>query len=280
MESEKINFEIIDCICSWYDLLGFGDPLIDSAWDLTNEKCKNQLKRVTDLDLTYSNKYSSAHGTTTFSLNDGIITNYDIDSPNPNSLDRLVMVIDNIILEFESLNVRDKRAGFPGVRGVITYGHRYHYTHMESTMAVLDNSTVAYHPRVFQMNTAFSKAYIIESSGSKAGVSGSNLYIDNFLLNLLEDLALKENIEENKFIVEKSLHDQSENKSFSIFRNKDLLLKLEFDKDLVDYNNKGIKTKLFKFKDRISRQDQLANEAAFREGQRYSQMERDEFGEN
>lgn len=280
MGNEKINFEIVECICSWYDLLGFGEPLIDSAWDLTTEKCKNQLKRITDLDLTYSNKYSSAHGTTTFSLNDGIITNYDIDSTKPKSLDRLVMVIDDLILEFESLNVRDMRAGFPGIRGIITYGHRYHYTHVESTIAALDNSTVAYHPRVFQMNTAFSKAYIIESSGSKAGVSGSNLYIDNFLLDFLENLASKENIENNKFKVEKSLHDQSQNKSFSIFRNEGLLLKLEFDKDAVDFNFKGIKTKLFKFQNRVSRQDQLANEAAFREGQRYLHMERDEFGEN
>ena len=130
-------------------------------------------------------------------------------------------------------------------------------------------------PEYFQMNTAFSKAYIIESSGSKAGVTGNNLYIDNYLLIFLEDLVLKEDNGKQKFRVEKHLHEESEFKSFSIFRDEDMFLKLDFDKDSVEYDNKGIKTKFFRFKKRISRQDQLANETAFKEGQRYLQMKSD-----
>ena len=183
MEDDNKKFQIIECVCSWYDLLGYGQPLVDSGWNLNDNLCRNQLKRITDLDLSYTNKYSSRHGTTTFSLNDGIITNFDIDSKRTDYLLRLVLVIDDLLLEFESLNTRDTRAGFPGMRGIITYGHRYNYTHVESTVSVLDKNTVAYHPRVFQMNTAFSKAYIMESSGSKAGITGNKLYIDKYLLN-------------------------------------------------------------------------------------------------
>lgn len=279
MEDSNPDFEIIECICSWYDLLGFGQPLMDSAWDLTDMRCKEQLNRVTNLDLTFSNIYSHAHGTTTFSLNDGIISNFDINTTTPFFFERLIMVIDDLVLEFENLNNKDVRAGFPGVRGIISFGHRYNYTHVESTKSLSNNRIVSYHPQVFQMNTAFSKAFIIESSGSKAGVSGNNLYIDIFLLDFLENLILKEKECDKKYRIEKKLNSELENKSFSLFLNEDLLLKLEFDKEIIEYDNKGIKTKLLKFKERISLQDELANEAAFRAGQRYLQMERDEFEE-
>ena len=117
----------------------------------------------------------------------------------------------------------------------------------------------------------------MESSGSKAGISGNNLYIDKYLLTSIDDMALK--ITTGNIRVDKCLDDEVQDKSFSVFRNGELVLKIEFEGESVNYNNKGITTTLFRFINRISLQDQLANEDAFRAGQRYLQMEKDEFGD-
>ena len=37
--------EIIPCLCSWFDLLGYGKPFVDSKWNLSDEKCYNNFQR-------------------------------------------------------------------------------------------------------------------------------------------------------------------------------------------------------------------------------------------
>ncbi|WP_026705229.1 hypothetical protein [Flavobacterium soli] len=278
-DSESI-YEITECICSWYDLLGYGKPLMDANWNLKDKRCESQLKRIKSLDLTHVNKFSSIHRTTSFTLNDGIVLNFDINSKVKYFKNQLVMVLDDLLMEYEGLNYNDVGNGYPGVRGIITYGHRYDYMYAESTVSVADSFTSSFHPRVFQMNTAFSKAYLMESSGSRAGISGNFLYIDKYLIDKIEHLILEQNEEDLKFRVEKNLNNADEDYYFTIFRNNEIFLTLEFDKKIVEYNQSGIDTKLFKYLRRISLQDQLANESAFREGQRYLQMEIDEFKEN
>jgi hypothetical protein len=253
---------------------------MDANWNLNDKKCEDQLKRIRSLDLTHVNKFSSIHHTTSFTLNDGIVLNFDMNSKLTFFKSQLIMVLDDLLMEFEDLNSIDVRNGYPGVRGIITYGHRYDYTYAESTISASDGFTSSFHPRVFQMNTAFSKAYLMESSGSKAGISGNYLYIDKYLINKVEELILEQTSEQLIFRVEKNIDNADEDYYFSIFRNNEMLLRLEFDKNLIEYNQKGIDTKLFKYLRRISIQDQLANEAAFREGQRYLQMEIDEFKED
>jgi len=269
------DFEIVECICAWYDLLGFGQPLVDSNWNLNDERCKNQLRRIESMHFGITNFFSATHGTITFNLNDGVISNLDMERTTPGFKSRLIMALDDLVLEFERLNTRDSRSGFPGMRGILTFGHRYNYTDTESTVMVTNGRTIAYHPKVFQMNTAFSKAYIMESSGSKAGISGNHLYIDEFLLDAIESFLLTDNDDSDKFIVEKNLNVDGVDCFYSIQKNDDIFLKLEFD-SVVKYNNKGISTNLYRFIKRISLQDQLANEQEYRRAQRYAQMERDE----
>lgn len=277
MEELELPLEIIECICAWYDLLGFGQPLMDSKWNLNDERCKGQLERITKLDLSYTNKYSGAHGTVNLSMNDGIISTFDIKSDTSYFQNQLVMVLDDLVNEYESLNQRDVREGFPGMRGILTFGHRYNYTHVATTYAVVDEKTIAYHPTEFQMNTAFSKAYLMESAGSKFGIAGNNLYIDKYMLDSISSLILSKNTGNQLFKIESDLDANSENKYYSIFRDSDMLLKLEFHKDYVDFNQRGIETTLYKFIHRFSRQDELAHEAQFKRAQWYSQMENDEF---
>jgi hypothetical protein len=274
MDLEDEGFKIIDCICAWYDLLGFGNPLIDSGWNLNDQRCEQQLQRIKSLDLSLVNTFSSHQGTTSLSLNDGMIINFDIEFESAYLEQRIIRVLDDLILEYQNLNLRDGKAGYPGIRGVLTFGHRYNYTDVESTVRVIDGKTTSYHPKDFQMNTAFSKAYIIESSGSKSGVSGNRLYIDKFLLDSIESIITKR---QNQFRIEKDLSDQNDFKLYSIYNNETLLLKLVFDQVAVDYNYKGINTILYKFVKRQSKQDEDARDAAFIAAQRYRQAEIDEF---
>lgn len=277
MNKTDSDFDIIECICSWCDLLGYGQPLKDSNWNLNDKMCESQLLRIKSLDLSRVNRFSGAHHAISFTLNDGIIYNFDINPRDIQFKDHLVMVLDDLIGEYESLNIRDSRNGYPGVRGVITFGHRYNYVDVESTVNVADNFTSSYHPRVFQMNTAFSKAYLMESSGSKAGISGNSLYIDKYLFNRIEDLILKTDDSSIKYRVEKNLYEIQDDLYFSIFRNNEIFLRLELSKDFIEYNHNGINTTLYKFVNKISLQDNIAAENAYRRSLALAQMESEEL---
>lgn len=272
------DFDIKDCICAWYDLLGYGQPFVESNWDLDNDNCKKQLERVKLLDLTLVNKFAGSYSTVTFTLNDGVIYNHDINTQKDNFIDKLVTSLDDLISEFEGINIRDVRIGFPGARGIITYGQRYNYEFVGSTVDAATNFTISYHPAEFQMNTAFSKAYIIESSGSKAGISGNNLFIDNFLLDNLERLITLNNNSVNEYDTSRVFNN--DDYLFTIIRNNEVFLQLIFDKTPIKYNNKGIVTELFKFKSKDSLLEKIAAEQAFLAGQRYLRMEREEFGDD
>ena len=279
MNNTDSDFDIIECICSWCDLLGYGQPLVDSNWNLQDKRCEGQLIRIKSLDLSSVNRFPSAHHVTSFTLNDGVIYNFDINTKEDRFRDCLVMVLDDLIGEYESLNRRDFRDGYPGVRGVITFGHRYNYVDVESTVNVLDDFTSSYHPRVFQMNTAFSKAYLMESSGSKAGISGNSLYIDKYLFNRIEDLILKTDDSNNsiKYRIEKKIDKGQDDLYFSIFRNDEIFLKIELSKDFIEYNHNGIDTRLYKFVKRISLQDYVATENERRKSLALARMENEEL---
>ena len=34
---ENKDYEIKQCLCYWYDLLGYGSPFVKTKWDLNNE---------------------------------------------------------------------------------------------------------------------------------------------------------------------------------------------------------------------------------------------------
>lgn len=271
------KFEITECICAWYDLLGYGQPFVESNWDLNTEGCRKQLQRIKSIDLTSVNKFAGSYGTVTFTLNDGVIYNHDIDFNKYYFIDKLVTSIDDLINEFEGLNIRDLRIGFPGARGIITFGQRYNYENVGSTVHVATDFTLSYHPIEFQMNTAFSKAYIIESSGSRAGISGNNLYIDNFFLENIEKIILNKNNSANKYSVEKTSTELDY--IFTINRNDEVFLQLIFENKPINYNNKGIITNLFKYKSKDSLLEKVATEQAFLQAQRYLRMEREGLGE-
>lgn len=100
-----------------------------------------------------------------------------------------------------SINKDEAMYGYPGTRSVLAYGMGIEYltnevryddyvlNYTKTNGADISNAAqqnsnpiVIYNPKELQMNTAFSKAYMIESLGSKVGVCGNNFFIDESLI--------------------------------------------------------------------------------------------------
>jgi hypothetical protein len=213
-------------------------------------------------------------------LNDGVIRPVDIHKAGM-YVDVYSMWLENAILQFNILNCKDKKNSNPGLRGVITYGQRIQYTNelvrlgevVKSNNSKTQQEIVVYSPNEFQMNTAFSKAYIIESSGKKAEVEGANLYIDKCFLdmfaNLINDSPVQEMIKLNGNYKESvPVNNQATKKYLKFIPNlkqdKDKYIfsieilipnaenieykKVEFDKNIVPYVNErcNLNTNLYR----------------------------------
>ena len=188
--------QVNESFCLWSDLLGYGSNFYKSNWDITSELSLVNIKRIKSLQpfwLRVNNPFQEA----LFTLNDGLVRNFDITREHyPVILDWLA----NVIYTFDLINRLDTQNGHPGLRGVLAYGQRIKYIDKNYTgrgeyiqtsperKDIFNKKIVVYSPSELQMNTAFSKAYIIEGSGSKKGVSGNNLYIDLEVINKIVEI--------------------------------------------------------------------------------------------
>lgn len=236
--------KIIDCVCCWYDLLGFGKPFIDSEWELNTAECKKNIERIENLNVSFTGSFSLTLGKT-FSLNDGVIKNRDFNYDNKNDVVGLLRFIAALVWDFEGINKWDKDNGHPGVRGVVTYGKRFSYESADGCYDVVRGIDVAYHPKEFQMNTAFSKAYIIEESGSKKGIQGPHLFWDKRVFEKLAQYVENSEYSDRLYCKEYDIDDEH---VFEIGDEIGWAFRCFFDKQPIEYDYKGIKTHIFKMK--------------------------------
>lgn len=188
---------ITDSICLWSDLLGYGRNFYDTNWNINTEKSRENVDRISQLQPEWID-ISNPFNETVFTLNDGLIRNYDL---NSNTFAWFLSWIEFAIERFNRINQHDTEKGYPGVRGVMTIGQRVEYIHKDyeglgefiqttaEKKSVYNKKIVVYSPKELQMNTAFSKAYIIEGSGTKMGVTGNKLYIDYNVIKKIIDIA-------------------------------------------------------------------------------------------
>lgn len=181
---------IYESFCAWIDLLGYGSAFYSSNWDIHSPSALNNLKRIQLLEPITTSIYSPFNETL-FSLNDGFIRNFDV--PKNNVTQILGWLID-VMLKFKAINEIDIQNGYYGARGVIAYGSRAQYRQFDSlgkgdliyataeAKREYNKKQIVLTPRELQMNTAFSKAYIIESSGSRNGLKKNKLHIDEKML--------------------------------------------------------------------------------------------------
>lgn len=270
------NIEIRDSLCCWCDLLGYGAPFVESSWDLLNPRCKKNFERIERLRLLFTTTLSVKQVGTKLSFNDGFANTIDITPLNTESYMETLLFLEGVIQDFDSLNTTDKREGFPGARGVLTIGQRFSYDCCNHSFDLISERTTAYYPKDFQMNTAFSKAFIMEESGSRAEIKGSNLYIDNAVFDFLKSAAVKINCELPVF------EEQGDDIVVKLFSSKGWFADIHLDSKPIiygkseKYDNRGIETILYRYKSIHSIIDEIASEAAYQQAYRYSLMEDDE----
>lgn len=188
---------ITNCVCLWSDLLGYGRNFYESNWDLTTEKALKNFERIDNLQILWTH-VTHPFSETVFTLNDGLVRNFDLRLPN---FSEFLSWFEDAIRQFNYTNRADKANGHPGLRGVMSIGQRITYIDKDykglgdfvqtssDRKTEYNKKITVYSPRELQMNTAFSKAYIIEGSGSRMGVSGDNLYIDKRVIDYIVKIA-------------------------------------------------------------------------------------------
>lgn len=236
MENNK--YEIIDNFCIWEDLLGYGTPFYKNDWDLNKEICQQNIARIKNVERALKTVPVPVVEKILF-LNDGLIRNVDVYKEGT-YIEVYLMWLEYSIEMFRKINNADKENGFPGIRGVLTAGNRTQYTNELTSLKDLVKSSsladkenfIVYSPKEFQMNTAFSKAYIMEGEGSKQGLHGSNLYIDLYFINFFKDMVNNSSMQELTKVVAIDPDKKP------IYKTYNVNYTCSFEKDVSDYEMK------------------------------------------
>lgn len=200
----EVSYRKIHAMCCWTDLLGFGAMVSKQNWHPNSEEWLEIAKRLRVAQTLCVQ--SIGIGEYVFVSNDGFIRNLDL-SREPGHMDYFGIWFRGLIWYHISINSVERELGFPGARTVVAAGeallHNWSkFTHADlffefsgrdmgpgSSYADASKDIIMENPRPLQMNTAFSKSYIIDAGGSKQGVPGPNFYIEQTVLDLLVDYA-------------------------------------------------------------------------------------------
>ncbi|EMB9232289.1 TPA: hypothetical protein ACPHTU_002597 [Vibrio alginolyticus] len=185
-------------IVAWMDLLGYGSMLRGVGFDPTADDAKaavERLNRFQDVVSKLSNKLMPS-----VVMNDGVALYRDL-SPRDG---RVTYEFINSVWELHrEINRVEAEFGYPGIRTVVAAGFRVRRQSPylgerkeglgEHLIEQVESGKIPLKQAIFtaltarvpydvtpelQANFAFSKAYMAESAGSKAGFSGSNMFVD------------------------------------------------------------------------------------------------------
>ncbi|WP_157198192.1 hypothetical protein [Methylomonas sp. DH-1] len=187
--------KIIQNFCIWTDLLGFGNAFEEGEWSLQNSVCRKNLERLHRLEISL-HQSNDPSKEVAFVLNDGLARVYDLPEYGNDAM-RFLWWLHSALSNHWLLNRHDIQYGNPGARSVMTFGDRVSSWREHTTFGdcffgsperkkLADKKICIYSPEEFQLNLAFSKAYIIETSGTKGGLPGPNMYIDKKALDAIE----------------------------------------------------------------------------------------------
>lgn len=193
-----------DCFCMWSDLLGFANIFIGANWNLDKhqmEEIYNRLEAAHSSVLYYSSPYER-----NLILNDGIAKIFQPYTKAEDIILRISMYLRSCIELHMSISETEHKNGFPGCRSVLAHGRNIEYLVDEIRFddyvlnyskpkgedigyisKSIGNPIVIYNPKELQMNTAFSKAFILESGGSQSGLPGNFMYIDKSVIDAIDE---------------------------------------------------------------------------------------------
>jgi hypothetical protein len=106
------------------------------------------------------------------------------------------------LANLQSISETEHEHNYPGCRSILAFGENIEYladeirlddyvmnyskpqgAELSDLAQKVGNPVVIYNPKELQMNTAFSKAFLLDEGGSKAGLPGNYFYIDESVVN-------------------------------------------------------------------------------------------------
>jgi len=168
----------LETIALWMDLLGFRAHLDEENWDLRSEITHLGMKRIAALHevglLAMNKRYEVVQ------LNDAIVISQDVpEEAASKAVEDFLALVD---YHFEVAALTDKMVGGCGVRGVVAKGFRYNLRgNLGWVSTKIDPKCPSFFcPRPVMMNTAFARAYGVESSQELK--EESSLYIEKGII--------------------------------------------------------------------------------------------------
>jgi hypothetical protein len=205
-KSNTKKLAVSDCISSWTDICGFGSLLEQANWDL-NTLQENGI-------VNFLNEFHSIAGRPllvniepfpndiVIVLNDGIARTIDLfHSKTLHAHTFLIYFRDLLCTHYRLLKFT--KSYNIGVRTILAGGQRVQYAPSKTTGHLslyydeenpsdfakkFLNTTFVYNPSEFQMNTAFAKAYTIDSIGTKGNIYINGLYIESEYFSKLDKI--------------------------------------------------------------------------------------------
>jgi len=253
-----------DYFCVWSDLLGFGNVFFDNNWTLTSEQkmCIYQrLQRAHSIILHNSSPFYERN----LILNDGFAKVFRVPTrlEDINSIHLLSLYLRSSIENHIRINETEKEFGYAGCRTVLSFGEGIEYLSDEirfddyvanytkpkgqeiSSIAKNNgNPVIIYNPKELQMNIAFSKAYTLESGGSRIGIKGNRYYIEESVLTGIQRIA-----ENQGFKIQILKNDEKYIKYLVPYKkgnNDNVVLGFNFSSDVIETEIRGWKTKVYR----------------------------------
>jgi hypothetical protein len=215
---------VVDSICAWSDVCGFGASLAGAGLDLKHFISDGYFDVLALMNELFTKVGELHYKDLDFSfedmdrcvvLNDGIAKVTDIRDGVLEPASIAIWMRNLIVSHWQALNIINERyKGNLGLKTVVSSGQRMQYmkefTTGEDILQHGDkisewghkllNTCFLFNPAQLQMNTAFARAYHIDEIGSKGGIPPNGFYIDSAFLCVLEkrlpkgDFILSDNI--------------------------------------------------------------------------------------
>lgn len=225
-DSKKQVLNVSNCISSWTDICGFGDLLENNNWNLNKLQdagvviLLNEVYTVAGRPLLINP--DPLPNDKIIVLNDGVARTIDLTHKDKLDSYIFLMFLRDLVFTHYFLLETTKRYKV-GVRTILAGGERIQYSPISTTgHSILSydkekisnfgkqllNTTFVYNPAEFQMNTAFAKAFTIDSLGTKKNIKINGFYIeDDFIKQIegLNDIEIIIGINEINFFYKKSL---------------------------------------------------------------------------
>lgn len=248
--------------CMWSDLLGFGKIYAENNWALNSRQRRKVYKRLVAAHSSVLN-YSRPDERNLI-LNDGIAKVYMPDDSifGKREINSIAIYFRFCIELHMAINQTEKANGYPGCRSVIAFGDCIEYLAEEikfddyvfnyskpkgqtiSSIAQENgNPTVIYNSKELQMNTAFSKAYILESGKFDENPIKNNMYIDQSAVDAVTEYGARRGYthvwqeldEEIRLLIPYDKNNMNE-----------VVIGFAFDKSIFAPDVKGYSTKVYK----------------------------------